>query len=894
MKKLLIVLAILLLAGSGYFAYEKWVKYSAISSWSFIPADAAMVFEVELLRDYSTLSGYPIWKNLKEMESFAKIDQAILFLDSINGSGGLTTIFRQVPMLISMHKISRNDLDFLYVLAIQNISQNTFIGATIGHLKESGYRFKTRNYNGYKITEISKDRDTFTCIFYKNYLLASFTPYLVEDAIRTIKGDQIPYMEKFRQEENLPTSGLLDIHVNYEQSSKLLSGISNNKINLPFKNGNFTTQVDSGFISISGFSYADKGWINTQVKQPSGFDMAEVIPENTAYVLHISSTDMSSWKEKQMEYISSWEPDVKAYQDSLKRSFDFNVDQVLDLVDKEIGIVQLESGSSRENNRMCILKLASTENSLNFFKHLTERIAHSRGDTVYMEPYSENEIKYLPIKNFPVTFLGEIAGSFDQSFYINYRNYLIIANDLQELKDLISSIQNEDTWAKSLRINEFLQRANNAANLSLFINIPRTTKIIKSNVSSSWREHFETNLSTYQNFEFAAFQFSYLDNRYFTNFTFSQPTVKPKNLLRREAETGLSFKSPLITRPFLIETHIHQDLDMIVQDSARTIYYLDQNLKTLWSKEIDGKIVSDIFPIDYYKNGKLQCVFATNTSVHIWDRTGQSIPGFPKSLNDINISHFNLIDYDLSRKYRMAVTDSEGRVYLTDKDLNPLEGWKPRNFERAALTPLVHKRLGGRDIMLSVQENGIINVSNRRGENMTGFPFETGQRLDRSYFIRSGNSLGNSSMTVISEAGEFTELTLEGDVIQRNQLIKTSAETKFQLVPDREGRSFLIVRSDGSTYDVLDDTGNLLFKKDYFSNEPIFIQYYEFGAGKDLVTFTDTSTENLYLYDKSGNLVTGNPLNSAHEVNILYSSVSSEFHVFTTWGSNLELYTFKY
>lgn len=882
------------MAGSGYFAYEKWVKHSDISSWSFIPADAAMVFEVELLQDYSALSGYPIWKNLKEMESFAKIDQAVSFLDSINGSGGLTTIFKEAPLLISLHKISKNDLDFLFILTIQNISQNTFVGATIGNLKKCGYRFKTRKYNGYKITEISKGHDVFTFIFYKNYLLASFTPYLVEDAIRTLEGNQIPYMKEFLQKENLPTSGLLDIHMNYEQSSKLLSGISNSEINLPFKNGNFTTQIDSGFISISGFSYADKGWITTQVKQPSGFEMAEVIPENTAYVLHISSSDMASLKEKQMEYITSWEPEIKAYQDSLKRSFDFDPNQVLDLVDKEIGIVQLESGSSRESNRMCILKLVSAENALNFFKHLTDRIARSRGDTVYMEPYSKNEIRYLPIKNFPMTFLGEIAGSFDQSFYINHRNYLIIANDLQELKDLIMSIQNEDTWAKSLRINEFLQRANHAANLSMFINIPRTTKIIKSNVSRSWRKHFETNLSTYQNFEFAAFQFSYLDNRYFTNFTFSQPAMKPKNFLRRKVETGLSFESSLITKPFLIKTHIHQALDLMVQDSARVIYYLDQYREILWSKEIDGKIVSDIFLMDYYKNGKLQYVFATDSSVHIWDRTGQPIPGFPKSLNELNVSHFNLIDYDLSRTYRMAVTDSEGNVYLTDKDLNPLEGWKPRNFERTALVPLVHKRLGRRDIMLSVQENGIINITNRKGENMAGFPFETEQRLDRSYFLQPGNSLSNSSITVISETGELAELTLEGNVIQRNQLIKTSAETKFQLVPDSDGKSFLIIRSDGGTYEVLDDIGNLLFKKDYFSNEPILIQYYEFGAGKDLVTFTDTSTENLYIYDKSGNLVTGSPLNSAHEASILYSSVNGEFHVFTTWGPNLELYTFKY
>lgn len=149
-------------------------------------------------------------------------------------------------------------------------------------------------------------------------------------------------------------------------------------------------------------------------------------------------------------------------------------------------------------------------------------------------------------------------------------------------------------------------------------------------------------------------------------------------------------------------------------------------------------------------------------------------------------------------------------------------------------------------------------------------------------------------MTLISKAGELIELNMEGDVIQRNQILKTSAETTFRLVPDLNNKSFLIIRRQGNTYEVLDDTGNLLFRKDYFTEGEILIQYYEFGAGRDLVVLTDTFAQSLFIYDKSGNLLTGNPLKSAHEVSILYSSVNREFQVFTTWGSNLELYSFKY
>ena len=177
---------------------------------------------------------------------------------------------------------------------------------------------------------------------------------------------------------------------------------------------------------------------------------------------------------------------------------------------------------------------------------------------------------------------------------------------------------------------------------------------------------------------------------------------------------------------------------------------------------------------------------------------------------------------------------------------------------------------------------------------MKGFPFDTKETLDQNYYLRTSNGLSNSTLSVISKGGELTEMSLEGLVIKREQLIKTQADAQFQLIPDRGGSSFLIVRKEGNSYEVLDDTGNLLFKKDYLSNEPILIQYYQFGAGKDLVIFTDTANQSLYIYDKSGNLVTGNPLNSANEVSILYSSAKREFQVFSTWGANLELYTFSY
>lgn len=872
------------------------MKHADLTAWSFIPADAAVVMEVELIKDLETLQGYSVSSILNESSGLKNFREGMAFLDSINGDGGFTAIFNDAPTVVSAHKVSSSEIDFLFVIDLQNISQNTFANAAIGRLKENGYRFKTRNYNDFKISEISNQGRTLTFIFYKNFFLASFTPYLIEDAVRAVSdGEMMAFKERFTELNGTVADGLSSIYVNYQKFGELVGAMAIEGVYFPIQTGNYNLELDSSFIQLSGFSFSDKGWIATHKNQPAPFDMAEVVPENTAYFYHITSVSFPSWKTEQINYLRSTNPKIKAYQDTLKSLYDLNTDQVFDLIDNEIGIASLESPRSRDQQKLLIIEVKNREESLNFFSQLTERVAIARNDSVYTESYSENEIRFLPISEFPSTIMGALGTGFEQCFYIGYRNYIIFSNDLQALKNLISAIQNEDTWGKSISTNNFLARANNAANVSLFVNIPRAWSSIQNLIKPDWNEHLTSNAALYKSMDMAAFQYSYIDGRYYTNYTFTQPVKRVQNIPKTSAENGVRFVSKLITKPFLLKTHAHKKFDILVQDSTNAVYYMDPAQNTLWSEIIDGPIIGNIFPIDYYKNGKLQYVFATENKVYMLDRTGASIPGYPKDLpGDSKINHLNLIDYDLSRSYRMAITDIEGQVYLTDKDLKALEGWNPKTLKRSALLPLNHARLGRSDVMISLQENGVINVMNRRSQMIKGFPFDTRQTLDPHYFIRKSNALGNSSITVISTGGELTELNLEGDVIKRDQLIKTSADAKFRLIPDTGGDSFIVVRKEGNTYDVLDDTGNLLFKKDYLSEGPILIQYYQFGAGKDLVIFTDKANKTLYIYDKSGNLITGNPLNSENEISLIYSSAKREFQVFTSWDTNLELYNFNY
>ncbi len=61
-------------------------------------------------------------------------------------------------------------------------------------------------------------------------------------------------------------------------------------------------------------------------------------------------------------------------------------------------------------------------------------------------------------------------------------------------------------------------------------------------------------------------------------------------------------------------------------------------------------------------------------------------------------------------------------MYLTDKDLKPLPGWSPKNFEKPLVQAPLHRRIDGKDVIIAIRKDGKLFVLNRKGDNYAGFP----------------------------------------------------------------------------------------------------------------------------------------------------------------------------
>lgn len=886
------------MAGAGYFSYDKWIKGTDLSVWSFVPNHSILVYESKTpLGSFQEILETDIWKNLSYIEEFSEVSKKLEVLDTLAGKGNFTAFFENTPVLISMNVTSSQDFDFLYIVEIQNLSQQTYLSKALAYFRDKGYVKKTRRYLNFTITEIinQQEKTAFTYIYHKNFFIGSFSAFLVEDAIRTTAEREMGFAAR---NPELGTLTKLEkdqgnLYLNINRLSSFINVFTKGHLDLNLAKSSFLDlKVGEDNINLSGFTFTDEPThflTNFLTTSGSAFDMAEIIPNETSWMYHITSTAPVKLGQSFTSYFQMASPKVLSKRSDLRKELDFDVAYTYNLLDQEIGIVTLESAVTGDHNKLLVLEIKDMGEALSFFNSVGERAAQMSGDSIYSEQYGDYEIRKLPAQEFPYALLGDIAIGFPQSYYLQYRNYLVFSNHLQQLKNFTFSIENENTWRKSLRMNRFLDQTNREASFSLFVNTPRAWNQIKSNLKGNWEEQVSESQFTYKNLEFLAFQFSTVDNKFYTNVTVYQPEL-PKSAIPESINTLQSITLPaeITTKPWLVTNHKTKEKDIFVQDSSNTIYLISSGFEAIWSKPLNEEINSEIQQLDYYKNGKLQYIFTTPSSVHIIDRTGEYIPGFPTGLpNNATIDHFSLIDYDNTKNYRYGIADTKGNVYLTDKNVKLLEGWNPKKFESPLAQAPVHQRINGKDVIIVLQQDGKLFLLSRRGGNYEGFPLDLKAEVADKCFIKNSNNIANSTITIISKAGEIIEISFTGKLIKREQLYKPGTSTVFSLMEDVTGSTYLILRQTENNYEVLDRDGNFLFEKNYFTKKPLYHQYYQLGGGSEFIVFIDPGGTYLYMYDQKGSLVTGRPLAASQPISIM--KYENEIRIYRVADSNLEL-----
>lgn len=875
MKNIVISILIILIGLGGYFGYIYYkTTDSVVDIWDFVPQNSVGVYESTKL---NTL--------LEEIDSiflFSKIQSIIAENNSAKPSNvyGLKDVFDKTPTLISLHITSNSSVDILLLLDLSNNNKSEVLKEHLEKIEnEQNHTHSVRKYKDVNIHEIVKGSDELSYVFYKGIFISSRTPYLVEDAIRTVLDKKINSIKENNSE--LFTMPKLknddgNVYLNGNKFNDLVNIFVINEIEYPFlKSVFYDLNVDKNKLLLNGFAYDKSGLgLNTFNKQtPIAINVFDYIPNETLYLYHLGFGNSEQWLSK-----------IKKGKDSL------GLERMNKWVGNEIAI--FETGITEESSeKVLFIQTTDVNEALNHINVLAESNVDSETDSLYFELYANYEIKELQIKEFPSQAFGDKFKGFEQSFYFVLDDYVVMSNSIYAIKKLLNSIEAEETWGRSIEKSKFLESTLKEANVSLFFNMPKMWGKLYGSLDDSWKNVIEE-MELQNSISNGAIQFSNVDDKFYSSIVLELNNKKEEVKGSYDIVSDTYFESKIITKPFIVKNYKDHSFETLVQDSLTQLYLVDSKGDVLWKDSIGDVIVGEIHQIDFYKNKKLQYFFATSSQLHLIDRKGNYVEGFPKQLN-IPIEQLSVVDYDNSKNYRFIVENGKGGIYTYDKTLINLEGWSPRKVDGKLSEPIRHVRVRGRDYMIAIQQNGQINIMNRRGEFEKGSPLNLDINIESRMVVSVGSNSKTTTITILSTEGQMVTLNLNGEVVDRKDLYKPSKETKFKISISRGVKSFVIYRIDNNRLTILDKEGNMILEKNYLNANITSIQNYNFGVGNKIYAVNVGNQNFTYVYNHNGELVNSTPLNSNFEIGLLdYSSRLNKTMVYTNYKNHLSVYSY--
>jgi hypothetical protein len=903
-----------MLGVGGYFLYQYWVASQDLDVWDLVPESAAIVFEsTKSVENWNEVQSKAVWQNLEQIPYYSGIRTKVEQLDSLSGQEGrLHQLLQSKPFVFSIHRISRQELGYVFFVPINDLEDLEVFNTLVNQYQSrDDFKFRTRTYQNITIHEAVNQEyeEVFSYILHQGHFIGSFTPFLVEDVIRNI-GSPSPNSFALTNPKMFEVAKLDNdqgnLYINIEKVPELFSAFLDENESPTIaslgdlaKSSFLDVKLTDDKVLFNGFTLTeneDHPYLESVGGFQGGeFGLASVLSNDAAMVYHLTFDDPNRWHSRLRSYWKQHDqPQLEDWQ-KLQQVLDWDPLSLISLQQREMALATMGTIEDEEADKLVYFYTDSLDPALNQLLSVAQKAAEAAGGELYTEAFAQKQITQINLSDFPAKIWGGMFGGFEQCFFMPVENFIVFSSSVSGLKRLEQAIAAEDIWGKSIVRNEFLSNSLKEANLSLFVNLSKSWNILKQRLSGDWQSFLDLHIKTLNKFELLAIQFSDIGDKFYTSavITYSVNNRDIELAPRFSNNQQVYTESPIISKPFVVANHNNGSKEVLIQDSLKNLYLIGSQGRLLWRDSLGGAIRGGISQIDFYRNNKLQYLLATEQEIHIIDRNGNPVEGYPIIVpTETRLRHVGVIDYDNSGRYRFITSDESGAVFMYDKLGKLLEGWNPKVLPDQLLYPPEHIRIRGRDCIIAVLESGQVHVMNRRGELYPGFPVDLQGPADGPLFIDQGTDFSKTVFNAVNRNGLIVKFDLNGKVFEKQQLIKPTVDTYFQLCLDPLGRHYVIKRQNANRLGVLNRKGEVLFEKDYLSTSNLMVQYYLLGNNHSVYAVTDPVQQFTYFYNQRGELINSTPIESANEIAMLYFESQRQHQIYSVYESKFALLSF--
>ncbi len=847
----------------GYFLYPSLTSSKA-NVRLLIPETASIVLQLEdpkkTLTKIEELSWYKAFQSIPLIKA---LELGLSKIDSLENNQALSSKISRLPLWISLHTTSSDDLSALYTLKSVGFDWDPDnLKALLGKLLSRDVDLSNQQFDGKEIWTFRSQEFSVSALIEGEYLAFSENAVLVEDVVRAI---QEPESRLLKETEAFSNSGDLNIIINSSRLSELNAVFFQSVSWFDFDmhtEGNLIFDID---LENEGVAFRGSGQNISESRKPASIFAENLIP--------ITSNSFS-WK-----------------------AIEIDSDPWKNLLKGDLCSIEIDKGGS-VTSKVFLFSLTDTTNLRGLMDRLAVENLGEKDSMIYKERFVNSDIGFIDNSQLLNDLLSNNTKTFKSPYFTIVQDFLVMSDDNDALKVILNDLENETTWGRSVDRRRTIDDMIQETDLTVVRDFEFAADPLRSKLKPKWKSFVEENPEMLSVLRVLMLQVNRTNRNVLVAGNLSFNTVFeslegnvniPEGLIVRANVFG---DADLTSKAYVVRNHNDASLEVVFQDADQQLYLANKQGEVLWKREVDGALNGGIHQIDFYNNKKLQYLFFTDSLIHLIDRNGDDVSGFPVNYDqDLPIDGTAIIDYDNNKRYRYLTKDRRGNLFLYNKEGLPLEGWQPKSLGSDLLQTPFHARVRGRDCFMVVETTGRIHLLNRRGEEYEGFPVNIDKRFSGEVAFTKGANFNQSLISVSTVDGELIQVDLNGRLVNRKQLLRASG-SEFSLVDDALKTTFSIVRNNGRVLTMFDKNGDELFSINFPNSRSIRVDQYNFRNGKEVFAIRDLKEEVFRLVDRQGRFLTS-LIPASQPVSILFYQNRLEYEVFVNFADQLNIYAVK-
>jgi len=703
MRKFIIIIFLFLLVAAGtawyFLSLKDTVAFTDNSAFKAVPIHSPLVIEVQNADAVMQLfsGGNMIVDELKSSGIIANVAGEIQYISELAKSApDFAQLCKGKQVLISANFEGRNELSFIFLSSLKDKKEQNLVLETIKKVSDQ-QSFSRRNYDDTDIYRATVNNSTFSFAFTNGIFVASTRTNLVEEVVRQSSAESLldhPDFIKLNKTSN--ANATANIYINHKTFGQLLSKILNKEVRRKIgflANYAERTELDLNLkndeLFMNGFSFpndsTEEDYINLFKRQePGKSNFESVLPSNTSLFISLNI-------EKPEEFLKNYEEFSRitgSYYQREARLMAIKNETKTDFINvvNEIatGISGIAFTSVTQNdptrNRFFVMGIKSQSTSREKLELLLKKyISVTRIDAKgWQTTYRIDEKREFTLYQFPYpdiseVLFGKIYSGVPCNFFTFYDNHLIFADSQAALKEFIHNLVLGTTLSKDMNYLKFKENTSSKSNLHFYMNFSKAFHLNRLYLDDMRAEEWKSHEENIRKFYALSWQFSNTNELILNNIYLKfDPVIKiePQTVWQARPESNI------FTKPKMVINHNDPaNKEVIFQDEANNLYLINKEGVTVWKVKLQEPILSEIIQIDIYRNNKFQYLFNTKSQIHLLDRNGEAVKGYPVTLRSPATNGIAVVDYDNKKDYRYFVACEDKQIYAYTKDGKFVKGW---------------------------------------------------------------------------------------------------------------------------------------------------------------------------------------------------------------------------